>query len=95
MIIKILGYEYDLVGTETESTSGECSSFVQRIFISSGQHPEQRESTLIHEVIEAINKMLDLGLDHQQITSLEVGMYSFIRDNELEKLLDTVYDGLD
>ena len=92
MIVKILGYEYKLYVTPTEGNAGEQCTFDQRLTVSGRQHPEQRESTLVHEIVEAVDKLLNLELAHHQITGMEVGIYSFIRDNNIEKLLDFVHD---
>ena len=38
-----------------------------------------RECTLVHEIIEALNELNQLGLNHQQISTLEHGIYRAIR----------------
>ena len=85
--LKILGYEHKVIFLDKEASgddAGWFNRYYQSITIDKGQSWEQQQSTLIHEVIEAINSHLDLGLSHQQISALEIGVYSFIRDNGVD-----------
>ena len=38
-------------------------------------HDQAKISTMIHEIIETINAILELGLEHNQIMSIEAGIY--------------------
>ena len=38
-------------------------------------------STILHEVIEALNCKLELNLEHNQISSLESGLFQVLMDN--------------
>ena len=44
-----------------------------------------QESTLLHEILEAINEQMELKLDHRQICALEIGLYSTLKENKLLK----------
>ena len=44
----------------------------------------QKLSTVLHEVIELISRMLDLGLEERQIRGIEVGMYQFLTENGID-----------
>ena len=44
---------------------------------------EVQESTLIHEILEAINCNFELALAHHQITTLEHTLYQVLKDNKL------------
>ena len=44
----------------------------------------QKLSTILHEVIELISRMLDLGLEERQIRGIEVGMYQFLTENGID-----------
>jgi hypothetical protein len=55
------------------------------IWINEDQCKTQQESTLLHEIIEAINITYDLRLKHSQITTLEVTLYQVLKDNNLLK----------
>ena len=51
------------------------------IKIDDSMKKEEQESTLIHEILEFINKMWELGLDHKTICCLEVSLYQVLKDN--------------
>ena len=42
-----------------------------------------QESTLLHEIIEAINWAGEIGMEHRQISALEEGLYQVLKDNKL------------
>jgi len=42
---------------------------------------EVQLSTLLHEVIEALDTSLELDMDHNQITAMEAGIFQVLRDN--------------
>lgn len=42
-----------------------------------------QESTLLHEIIESINWMHELKLEHRVICTLEEGLYQVLKDNDL------------
>lgn len=42
-------------------------------------------STLIHEIIETINWSFEMGLSHQNITTLETSLTAILMDNKLIK----------
>lgn len=44
------------------------------ISIHAGQPPLKQFETLLHEVIEAIDHLYDLGLSHQSITTIGIGL---------------------
>lgn len=44
--------------------------------------PEQlKESVLLHEILEQINYIYELELDHKTITTLEAALYQVFKDN--------------
>ena len=67
------------------SNAGTHYSWVQKIWIDKTQHQEGQESSLIHEIIEAVNEQNDLKLDHQQISVLETSLYQVLKENKLIK----------
>jgi hypothetical protein len=54
------------------------------IVIDMGVAESQLASTLIHELIEIINNINNIGLSHNQICTLESGLFQAIRDNKLD-----------
>ena len=88
--IKIGGFDYDIIldnllrkaGNEYPGTH---SQWEQKIFISNDQHQQQQEESLIHEIIEAINRGNDLKMEHPTISTLSYALYQVLKDNNLLK----------
>ena len=85
--IKILGYDYNIdyedSFNEGHEEMGRCCAPKQQITINEKLHDEQQASTLLHEIIEALNYHMEIGLEHNAIMNLEAGLYQVIKDNEL------------
>lgn len=83
--IKIGGCTYKVEFVENLSrdrnASGQSCMNAQWIKIDNSICQEQKESTFIHEIIEQIDAMNELKLDHQQICTLETAIYQVIKDN--------------
>ena len=63
-----------------------CSIAVaQEIHINTSFPQEVQECTLIHEIVETLNTMLELELPHPTISSLETGLYQVLKTNKLLK----------
>lgn len=45
-----------------------------------------RHHTLVHEVIEQLNYLMDLGLSHHQVELLALGMYQVLAANDLQTI---------
>jgi hypothetical protein len=46
--------------------------------------PQQTQSTLIHEIIEAINFHLQLRIRHEVVSALETGIYQTLVNNGVD-----------
>jgi hypothetical protein len=93
--IKILGYNYTIVEGGASEVIGAFGRFhpkSQTIQLAENLCDEQKLSTLLHEIIEAINYHFEMELDHRIIMSLEAGLYQVMVDNnvDLEPLLEGV-----
>lgn len=91
--MKILGYNYtiDRAGNADDLQAfADFRSKTQVIRVASDLFQEQAESTLLHEVIEALNFHLELKLEHPAIMRLEAGLYQVLADNgvDLSPLLE-------
>lgn len=53
------------------------------IYLNTNQARSQQESTLIHEIIEALIMMNKLDVPHSAICILETGLYQVLKDNNL------------
>ena len=85
--IKIGGYEIKIEEDEkiltNESRIGEYSPIEQKIKLYPGLTEQQKNETLIHEVLEAINDIYELDLDHDgQLCKLSVVIHQIIADNQ-------------
>ena len=92
-MIKLFGYEYAIECKDSISEMdafGRYHSKTLTIQIANNICPQQKVSTLIHEVLEAINYHLNVKLKHEAICQLETGLMDFLSSNNLvsDKLLD-------
>ena len=46
----------------------------------------QKEATLLHEILEAVNSIHRIDLRHKQIEQLEAGLYPVLKQNNLWRL---------
>lgn len=84
--MKILGYNYTLAWANHAEigSAGRLCGNTQKLEISEGLHPDQIASTVLHEIIEALNYHLELGVEHSTIMSLEAGLYQVLVDNGID-----------
>lgn len=86
--IKIGGHKYkvtlkNLETGEATQNCGYCKTCLNELVINSELPPQQQESTLLHETLEAINWLHELKLEHNQLMSLEASLYQVLHDNKL------------
>lgn len=90
-ILNILGKEYevffkDRTADDGVGTKGTFLGYKQKIWIDLQCAPQEQKSTLLHEIIEAINWMTDLDLSHQTISTLETALFQVLESNGLWNL---------
>ena len=81
--MKILGYDYCIVKCDAPDWIGGFGRHhpkSQSIQIASEMHEQEAISTLLHEIIEALNYHLQLSLSHPTIMSLEAGLFQVLTD---------------
>jgi hypothetical protein len=83
--VKVLGRIYKVVVHE-ENKSGNDNlgshwGMYSKIFLNKRQDQQAAEDCLLHEIMEAINYQLQLGLKHDQIIRITTGIYQIIKDN--------------
>ncbi len=83
--VKILGQIYSLaedknMGRDTKCIGTSCGNSGE-IKIDSTLPISGKQTTLLHEIIEQLDYLLELNLDHNKIQSLEAGFYAVIIDN--------------
>lgn len=85
--MKILGYDYIVTFDGDANTMGAMGRLHPKILkmqIAKDLNPQQVNSTIIHEVIEALDEHLELELRHPTIMALEAGLYQFLVDNGVD-----------
>ncbi len=85
--MKILGYRYRIIRKHNIDDLGAMGTFrakPQKISIASDLTQQQVESTMLHEIIEALNYHLALGLEHPVIMRLEAALYQCLVDNGVD-----------
>lgn len=60
---------------------GRIHFLQQQIELNAEISEEQKKSTLIHEIIHALDEMYIIGLEETQVEKLGNAVYMFIRDN--------------
>lgn len=84
MIIRIGGVPHRVERVPAININGAMGQYNSRtctISIADDLTPESGGSTLLHEVIEAINYQMDIGLKHRQIMALEHGLWQALQDH--------------
>jgi len=62
---------------------GYCSTKYSVIIISKDLSEQTKETVFIHEILEAINDVLDLDMKHDNIDRLEVALYQVFKQNKV------------
>ena len=55
-----------------------------QIQIASDMNEQQEQSTMIHEILEAVNFHLSLGMEHTAIVGCEIGLYQTLLANGVD-----------
>lgn len=86
IIISGIPYKINLIepNTRADENMGRCDVKLGLITIQRDMPDEIQFSTLIHEVIEAINDMNELGLKHNAISSLSTQLAEVLINNEID-----------
>jgi hypothetical protein len=78
----ILGYNYTIDNSkplsEMDGNVGFCNFDQKLIRVANDVDFDVRLSTLLHEVLEAINYHLEVGISEAQIKQLEVGLHTLV-----------------
>lgn len=86
MKLRVLGKDFELKVVDSQIVGSACGHFHSdrnEILINKRMCKSMQESTIIHEIIEALNYHLELNLEHNKITALESGLYQVLKDNNL------------
>ena len=95
--MRILGYDYKLIedgDSDTIGALGRFHSSRQILQIAEELAAQCRESTVLHEILEAISYHNNLGLGNKIIMPLETGLYQVLGDLGMDlSLLTKEIDG--
>ncbi|NPV54522.1 MAG: hypothetical protein HPY71_13570 [Firmicutes bacterium] len=84
--VKIGGEVFEVVEAEAAldpRAFGEMDYKKARLVIDKDLKPAAKMSVLLHEILEAINYMNQLNLEHRTIMTLEHDLYQVLHDNQL------------
>ena len=85
MVLRILGHDFKVVYDGDVRTDhgymGSYNCLKEQIVIDSGMSEANKKTTLVHEVFEALNDQMELGLEHKVIQQLEAGWFAVMMDN--------------
>ena len=73
MSVDVMGHNFKVTEMnlqESRDNDGCCMLGLQEIQIAPGNHPDVMWETLCLEIMEAVNSIAELGLDHRTITIL-------------------------
>ena len=85
--MKILGYYYRIVADGDVDNMGSCGRLhakSQKIQIATDLCEQQKVSSVLHEIIEALNYHLELKMQHEVIMSLEAALYQVLSDSGVD-----------
>jgi len=86
--MNILGYNYTVTADGEADIMGSYGRFHSKqhlqIQIASDLCAQQKMSTILHEILEALNYHLGLDLEHKIITALEAGLYQVLTENGVD-----------
>jgi len=94
MSLRLLGNEFvvEIVNrddTRLQGSMGKVFLGHQLILLADVQSRDQLRSTVLHEILESCNMMMNLDLGEHQIACLETALYAVLSDNgvSLESLV--------
>ena len=93
--VRVGGYEIKIISKENLIGNyehfGEYSEILDEIYLDSNLTKQKKIETLIHEILEAINSLYKLNLNHdKQLCVLAVVLHQILIDNP--NLVLSVYD---
>lgn len=83
--IRVAGFDYKIKVVDTDGLSGDygqCRHDEKEMVLDNIKHHDSLMSHLLHEVIEAINNVYDLDLEHHKIELLETALFQVLKDND-------------
>lgn len=84
--VKILYKEYDIEEQNNLHNNGgdlygQIHYLPEKILLNSESSQEQKQATLIHEIIHGLDEMYCIGLKEKQVEKLGNAFYMMVKDN--------------
>ncbi len=64
-----------------EQSCGSYQGMRSRIEIDPAAEAQDQGTTLVHEIVECVNRELGLRVPHEALTQIAIGLYAVLRDN--------------
>ncbi len=80
-VLTLFGKPYEVKVVDLEGHLGLYSRDDLTVTVRSGLKREVLETTLLHEILEAICSELEIKILHEDICRLEIGLYENLRAN--------------
>ena len=85
--MKVLGFDFTVDMTHTRvdiGAMGRCNIDELRLMIASDIPKHQQDSTVLHEVIEAVCAALEITVKHEVIAQMEAGLFAVFSSNGVD-----------
>lgn len=80
--VRVLGRTYRISFEDLHGHAfGFCQPNQQVILIQPGMIEDEEKDTVLHEVIHAVDYLMQLGLTEDQVRSTATGLYAVMKDN--------------
>lgn len=79
--VRIMGKAWEVQEREMKDAHGKTYPHAQLILIHPDLHQTQRQDTLLHEIVHAIDHELDLDMTERQVRLLATGLLGVLIDN--------------
>jgi Zn-dependent peptidase ImmA (M78 family) len=89
MEVKILGKKIKILLIDKKNLQGLCDSTKNEISINKNLPTENKEETLLHEIIHNISDNVAIGLTEEQTQALGSCLYSVLKDNDIFSIFKT------
>ena len=81
--VKILGYIYEIHYVDNIADCGQADCAQQVIRVNNKITKQQKDSTILHEIIEVLRYQLGLDeLSHKYIMAIETGLFAVLSENK-------------
>jgi hypothetical protein len=89
--VRILGKKYKIYVKRMADEKnifryGLTTHWQKKIELNSAVDQDQKDETLLHEIVHCLDANMGLGLSERQVSSLSTGLHSVFKDNKFKGL---------